>query len=105
MARPSISHVAVAAACALSLAAGGCATPADQTASLQWQFNGSQFAQEGTSAEPAYYGKAYAANSSSDTSALDVAASEGSAASDWAEKTYVYRGGRDPKTGLALNRM
>ncbi len=118
MARRSVSYLAIVAVFALPLAAGGCATPADQTASLQWQFNGTQFAQEGTSAQSAYFGNAYAAESSdadrsaSDSWAPDGSASDGaavredgSAASGWSERTYVYRGGRDPRTGLALNRM
>jgi hypothetical protein len=113
MARSSITQLAIVAVSALTLAAGGCATPADQTASLQWQFNGTQFAQERTSAQSAYFGNAYAAESSdsdswaSTGSASDGAAmsDDGSAAGDWSERTYVYRGGRDPKTGLALNRM
>lgn len=32
-------------------------------------------------------------------------ASGNAASSDWSEQTYVYRGGRDPKTGLARTQL
>jgi hypothetical protein len=31
--------------------------------------------------------------------------SEDTAAQDWTKRTYVYRGGRDPKTGFARTQL
>lgn len=35
----------------------------------------------------------------------NASVNEDSAASGWSERTYVYRGGRDPKTGLARTQL
>ena len=69
---------------ALSLLAGGCA---DQVA----QYQPSLFLDSGA---PVLADAATADGTNEDT-----------AASDWTKRTYVYRGGRDPKTGLARTRL
>ena len=72
---------------ALSLSAGGCA---DQVA----QYQPSLFLDSG-------------APVLADAATADGTAgtNEDTAASDWTKRTYVYRGGRDPKTGLARTRL
>src|SRR5262245_93734 len=41
-----------------------------------------------------------------DVTAADAAGvSEDATAQDWTKRTYVYRGGRDPKTGLARTQL
>lgn len=62
-------------ACVVSLLMGGCANQAAQTPSPIWQFNATSI--EGNLAEPQAS----------------------------AEPIYVYRGGRDPRTGLARIQM
>ena len=66
---------AVLIACVVSLPMGGCANQAAQTPSPIWQFNATSI--EGNLAEPQAS----------------------------AEPVYIYRGGRDPKTGLARIQM
>ena len=76
---------------ALSLSAGGCA---DQVA----QYQPSLFLDSGA---PVLADAATADG----TAASTAGANEDTAASDWTKRTYVYRGGRDPKTGLARTRL
>jgi hypothetical protein len=76
---------------ALSLSAGGCA---DQVAQYQpplFMDSGSPVLADAATAD--------------DPAASTASVSEDSAASDWTKRTYVYRGGRDPKTGLARTRL
>jgi hypothetical protein len=81
--------------CALPLVMTACANPETESAATQWSFNGTQYA----ATAPAGDYSSYEAGSSfgNDTQASN--------ADDWAKKTYVYRGGRDPKTGQASNQM
>ena len=82
--------------CALPLVMTACANPATESAATQWSFNGTQYAEAAPVGDYSTYGEA--GSSFGD----DAQASNDD---DWAKKTYVYRGGRDPKTGLASNPM
>lgn len=75
----------------ISLSLGGCA---NQVA----QHEAPLFVDSGA---PVAAGSAVADQSSSG----DAGAGGTPAASSWAEQTYVYRGGRDPRTGLARTQL
>ncbi len=87
--RPNASGVLIALAVAFS--AGGCA---DQVA----QYQPSLFLDSGA---PQLADTATADNAAAGT----PSASGDTTASDWTQRTYVYRGGRDPKTGLARTQL
>ncbi len=79
---------------ALSLAAGGCA---DQVA----QYQPPLFINSGAPVATVAANAATADGADANAAAV----SEDTAASDWTKRTYVYRGGRDPKTGLARSQL
>jgi hypothetical protein len=84
---------AVLIALAASLSMGGCADKVAQYEAPLFMDSGAPSAadQAGTDQSSSSPGHAYA--------------SEDTAASDWSQRTYVYRGGRDPKTGLARTQL
>jgi hypothetical protein len=75
---------------AVALSAGGCA---DQVA----QYQPPLFMDRGA---PVVAGTATA-----DEMTTSTAGTGEDAGSDWTKRTYVYRGGRDPKTGLARTQL
>lgn len=79
------SACAVLIALAASVGTGGCANQAAQYAPTSFVESGAPVA----------------ADQAVTDQSISHETSRGSAASDWAERTYVYRGGRDPKTGRA----
>ena len=87
---------------ALPLILTACANPAEQAGYTQWSFDGTQYA---ATAEGAGY-TPYESASPGDSGFSGTGPSnEAAIADDWAKRTYVYRGGRDPKTGLAYKQM
>lgn len=95
--RTLTSYGALLIACSLAPCVGGCASQPQETASAQWYFDGAHYVEE-TEGGPV---------SSSAVSSDDSApfAGQSPVKENWSERTYVYRGGRDPKTGLAYKQM
>lgn len=77
-------------ACAVSLLAGACAHNVADAPVPQWQFNTAESAPEAPASGPADVSSSYQC---------------GGNPSGWASSCYVYRGGRDPNTGLAQTQM
>jgi hypothetical protein len=78
----------------------GCAHQDEQASSAQWGFDGSQYSPVAedplAEAQPSWPASG---------ARVDGAAEDVSGEAAWSERTYVYRGGRDPKTGVAYNQM
>jgi hypothetical protein len=83
---------------ALSLSAGGCA---DQVA----QYQPPLFVNSGAPVAPVVSDVVTGSATVDVTAAGAADVSEDAAAQDWTKRTYVYRGGRDPKTGLARTQL
>jgi hypothetical protein len=96
-------------ACGLALLAGGCAHNGGDAPALQWQFGSADSAPG-----PTMYSVEPVERSPIDVAPTQSQAAESSAASTacgsssgagWSDRCYVYRGGRDPKTGLAYSQL
>ena len=97
------------------VAAGGCAhNVAEAPPGLQWQFNDAEqeaptatFATVDRSPLPPIEAAEPANETASDQSAQQTPSAKcGSPrGSGWADNCYVYRGGRDPKTGRAYTQL
>jgi hypothetical protein len=77
---------AIVSAAAMSALFGGCAHTAPETPALQWQMSTAEAQQEG---------RAYVAQKTETTPASACAG----------DVCYLYRGGRDPKSGLAYTQL
>ena len=95
--RTRTSRGALLITCALSLLVSACANQTEQTTATPWHFNGTQYAQSTSSS--AYSPDGGPASGGANSASNDAVGD------DWSKRTYVYRGGRDPKTGLAYNQM
>lgn len=95
--RTRTSRSALLITCALSVLVSACANQAEPTAANAWHFNGTQYAQ--TTSSAAYSPEGSSASGGANSTGNDASGD------DWTKRTYVYRGGRDPRTGLAYNQM
>lgn len=84
----------------LSPLMAACAHQDEHAMSTQWSFDGSEYSeyieQADTAATPGH-----GSLSSGDAAQADKPTDR----KNWSERTYVYRGGRDPKTGVAYKQM
>lgn len=96
------------------VAAGGCAHNVAEAPGLQWQFSDAEqeapaatFATVDRSPLPPVEAAEPANETASDPSAQPAPSAKcGSPrGSGWADNCYVYRGGRDPKTGRAYTQL
>jgi hypothetical protein len=96
-------------ACASSLSLGACATQSEQVAETKWHFDGTEYVAGPSDAAYMSHGNPISSGtrSSDDRSwGAGVSKTEWSQpTSEWSQRTYVYRGGRDPKTGIASGQM